>query len=320
MAHEHESSPQVNPTDQHIPHSGRHGYERPLREFDNTSLGEAVDMGLIETPDSPAPLQDPHDKKRRPRTPLIVGGSVLASAVLGYGGYRAIHWNDERGPAYDGRDEPAASAPVTPGETESAEAWSPAELVPDVKDVELTTAEFGADLTVEDHAGVERLVRAWNDRYNEWMMTGATPEAFEQRDRGVTLSDWVDQINEPVDKAYIGALFAPDWSDRPRLAEYVDAMIRSHHTFVQANLKTTGGYNDADLEPYDYRADVTSVQTATSLPGQISALYDYELWDNADRNRGGEFLSDGSRSGQTGQVTLQFEQFDGAWKLVYAGR
>lgn len=320
MAHEHESSPQVNPTDQHIPHSGRHGYERPLREFDNTSLGEAVDMGLIETPDSPAPLQDPHDKKRRPRTPLIVGGSVLASAVLGYGGYRAIHWNDERGPAYDGRDDPAASAPVTPGETASAEAWSPAELVPDVKDIELTTAEFGADLTVEDHAGVEKLVRAWNDRYNEWMMTGATPEAFEQRDRGITLSDWVDQINEPVDEAYIEALFAPDWQQRPGLTEYISAVERIHHAQVSVNLKTSGGYNDQDIEPYEAGWTLTSAQTVTSPDHLISVVYHYERWDNAANNRGSELLENGSINGITGQATLQFEQFDGTWKLVYAGR
>lgn len=43
-----------------IPHSGNlppeQGQDLPVQEFDNTSLQEAVDRGLLPTPDSPAPL------------------------------------------------------------------------------------------------------------------------------------------------------------------------------------------------------------------------------------------------------------------------
>lgn len=95
-----------------IPHSGVGGYEQPVNDFDNTSLQDAVDQGLLETPESPAPLVAPQTTETKPsRRRLSVkekAGLALAALGLGVGGtYLATQGGDsnEHTP-----DRPVASA------------------------------------------------------------------------------------------------------------------------------------------------------------------------------------------------------------------
>ena len=102
-----------NRAPEQTPHSGVHHGERPVREFD-TPLPDAVEQGLIQTPDSPASLvSNPAEKKGRWKKPVAVGTLVLAAAAGTFGIGRATSGGNSASP----EAEPTASAPATPGET-----------------------------------------------------------------------------------------------------------------------------------------------------------------------------------------------------------
>lgn len=101
-----------NRAPEQTPHSGVHHGERPVREFD-TPLPDAVEQGLIQTPDSPASLvSDPAEKKGRWKKPVAVGTLVLAAAAGTFGIGRATSGGNSAPP----EAKPTASAPATPGE------------------------------------------------------------------------------------------------------------------------------------------------------------------------------------------------------------
>lgn len=102
-------------TQEQIPHSGVGGYEQPpARQFDNTTLPEAVAQGLIETPTSPAPLMPPAEvemPKRSWKKPAAAGALALTVLAGAFGIGRATSGNDT-----EPRVEPSVGAPANPGE------------------------------------------------------------------------------------------------------------------------------------------------------------------------------------------------------------
>lgn len=116
---EHYPEPNDQGTKSRIPHSGRHGYEQPVQEFDNTSLGEAHERGLILTPDSPAPLLtlDQEDKKTLGwRKPAAAGALVLVAVAGAFGIGKATSGGEANSQP---ETQPSATgAPAVPGETE----------------------------------------------------------------------------------------------------------------------------------------------------------------------------------------------------------
>lgn len=111
-------------TQEQVPHSGVMGYEQPpARQFDNTTLSEAVAQGLIETPTSPEPLMSPTEAPAELESPkrswnqqrMIAAGALgltLAAAAFGIG--KATNGNETNS---EPRTEPSVSAPAVPVET-----------------------------------------------------------------------------------------------------------------------------------------------------------------------------------------------------------
>ena len=82
-----EFTPNENPgsVEEQIPHSGVYGYEKPVTEFDNTTLHEAHEQGLLETPENPSNLVEtpvnPNKKRKLTRKQRITIG--VTAAALG---------------------------------------------------------------------------------------------------------------------------------------------------------------------------------------------------------------------------------------------
>jgi hypothetical protein len=82
-----EFNPNNNPgsVEEQIPHSGVHGYEKPVTEFGSTTLHEAHEQGLLETPENPSPLIEtpinPNKKRKLTRKQRITIG--VTAAALG---------------------------------------------------------------------------------------------------------------------------------------------------------------------------------------------------------------------------------------------
>lgn len=139
----HDQYPQEdNVTKEQIPHSFRHG-ETPHREFDNTPLTDAVEQGLIITPDSPALLM-PEKKNNGWKKPLVVGTAILAAIGGGIGiGAKAMGGNE---PNTESPTEPSVSGPVTPGAGEevilSQAQQERAALAPHAADAAMLESEY----------------------------------------------------------------------------------------------------------------------------------------------------------------------------------
>ena len=117
---EHSSNNPTSSAPEQIQHSGVHGYEKPVREFDKTSLAEATEQGLIETPDTIAPLVGKAEKQDFPTWAKYVIGSVATSIILGGGAvaYQMKRANDFVDGLNDALNNPTASARAVPGEVQ----------------------------------------------------------------------------------------------------------------------------------------------------------------------------------------------------------
>lgn len=83
-------------SDAPVPHSGNLGLEQPVKDFDNTSLEEALSQGLVETPDDPSPIEESepvsniagqsYESNPRGRRWLVpvIGAGLAAAAFLGF--------------------------------------------------------------------------------------------------------------------------------------------------------------------------------------------------------------------------------------------
>lgn len=115
------SNYEPNPSDQSpigekIPHSGVHGFEKPVTEFDKTTLRDAHAQGLIKTPETPASLHQAQEKKDFPTWARYMIGSVAASIVLGGGAvaYQMKRANDFVEDLNKSIDQPVATSTEGP--------------------------------------------------------------------------------------------------------------------------------------------------------------------------------------------------------------
>lgn len=108
-------------TQEQVPHSFRHG-ETPHREFDNTPLPDAVEQGLIITPDSPAILMP--DKNSSGWKKRVVGLTAIVAALAGGIGFgmNATGGNNNN---TEPRADASVSAPANPSETPPVSNFNP---------------------------------------------------------------------------------------------------------------------------------------------------------------------------------------------------
>lgn len=298
MSHEHESpTPENISTDERFPHSGKHGFEKPVREFDKTSLEQAVDVGLINpTPESPAAL--PKEKGKRP---LIIGGSALAAALIAGGAWLGLSGGDK---ADEPKAEPTASAPASPGET------------PATAETPLSTGPV--ELSVEKYQDPETLVRAYVKQEQAWIDAGKDklPATIEDADPYPTNQAAVDYAIGATDDKYVKALFVEDWESNPSLVDYVEERKTMHDSELNLYFLTIPelSQDDADIEPYDGTQEVSAVRELSSSDDERVIEFDWTASDNSALNRGGTYLKN-PVDGTYGTTKLTFANVDGIWKV-----
>ena len=126
-----EKDPQANPneTSIQIPHSGVHGDEFPVKEFDNTTLAEAVDQGKLTTPTGVDFLITPPEKKGFSKKQKLIAGISGAALALGIGaGLKSMNNSDEQVAPVG----PVATAPATAAASETATQTTEATKTPEI--------------------------------------------------------------------------------------------------------------------------------------------------------------------------------------------
>ncbi len=236
---------------------------------------------------------DKNDKKlgwKKPAAAVALLGAVAAGA---FGGMKAMG-GDEK---IDIRPTtPTASAPANPGETEAPQN---------------TGSEYApVELTVERYQDGDALIRAYNAESNKWVMSGVDKQDS---------IDWADPegsirlISQEYDEAYIDALFVSDWQERPQLQEMIATFTSQHEVVLNASIMTTDSTQPEDKEPYEQREDVTMTEVVEATPDQMVVSYRYEMWSNADQNRGDMYIE--NVNGREGGSTVTFLNENGVWKI-----
>jgi len=190
-------------TDTQIPHSGVHGNEFPVTEFDNTSLEDAVDQGMLTTPTSAEALpstwvERQPDKKGFTKKQKLIAGISGAALALGIGaGLKSMNNSDEQVAPVG----PVATAPATAEATKTPEIIAPAGKFSPEALAELTPAQLTERFTIKADTikTPEQYLAAFMERFNA------------QDNAGHTIADYGSYA--AAGKGVFGAAMAEKYAD-----------------------------------------------------------------------------------------------------------
>lgn len=253
-------------TEQQIPHSGNlpeQLREQPVQDFDNTSLPEAVERELLQTPTSPASLpeaQPAPEQTKKGKKGLVIGVSAgLAGAALVAGSIIGLN------AAAGGAEEPEAPVADPKGTTE-------------------VTPEPTASAEPEDKRTPEQIEadRIFNlpkpERWDE--LDAMTLEEFNQqsiearveyatwlnRDASRLAELWHEASNNPLDEVAIGLEVHADNS-----AEEIEASTRQlMRGAVSGHFQSTS--TDIEIPYYDVLQRKKMLSGAYLEPGNSAAV------------------------------------------------
>lgn len=307
--HENEPSPAHQPehvTSEQIPHSGVHHDERPVSEFDNTTLPEAVERGLVSPiPDTAAGLEStdstiPTERKSRKRfviggAAFLAGAAVVAGSVMGIS---ALNNAPEK-------SEHETSAPSDPSESPEAP-WSPEVTVKDLEIPAGLSAEATGKLIIErfdawQNAGTD------NKRVLDDFMAYNGPTA-----------DFVHSVTDQYAAPYADALYVDGWQSHVDLAKERDFYVDLNTGVLNLNLVTSDPSN-GDEEPFQRSLTFDAAREVSSDGGSRVLQIDYTESNNADKNRVGEKF-DTEKIGEFGERkgtwTITLVTIDGVEKIA----
>jgi hypothetical protein len=312
--HENESSPSNQPdhiTAEQIPHSGIHHDERPVDEFDHTSLPEAVERGLVNpTPDTAAelePAEQASSTEKKSHKKLVIGGAaflagaaVIAGSVIGLKAAGDAPKNTPPAP------DPKATS-QTPEATPTA--------APEVLTV--ASLEIPAGLTPEQLG--QTLVA---DRLSAWAMAGSIPDVQNQ---------WLDYVSSGKGSTgafvdgqvatngafFAEALFVPGFKSDALLTDQVSGWTKQNATLLEDWLLTYNSHDPKDLEPFNDYFTVESTTVVSQTTDSITLAIAATDHNNAAQNRIGSQYDPGAVAldGYKFVMTVTLTSVGGAEKI-----
>lgn len=277
-------------TSEQIPHSGVHGYETPVTEFDKTSLKDAHDQGLLTVPENPGTLTS-KDKKVSPfKKAGVALGSLAAVVALGIGAKSALG-----GESTESQSTTGNSAPANAGETEKAE----------------QAFEFGIP-AAEFQNNPEALVQEYYNQINALRIAGATEQAAKS-DRAYEISkeEFVNEFSAPIDADFAEALLIDNWQSNPDLAEYFTTEFEIANRTRELRILSFGGGTNA-IEQYEREKVMTSAE-GTLDPLTTSSRYTER--DNAEMTIVKDNLDGQDVNTMGGGETITWVNVDGQLKI-----
>lgn len=190
---------------------------------------------------------------------------------------------------------------------------SPAKEILTVKSLEVD-ASLISDPELLSKTFVDKLL-------TEWWNAGATPDNANAAYDFGSLPIYAKKIAAEYDKIFIEAILIEDWESNPRLVDFVNRTTTIHYQVLTAYFATSslGGYLDPDDKvPYLRGSKCTKVDSFTSPKnGSITIQTTENDYDNADENRIGEGLSDGTKvnSNSIAHPTTIYDTVDGKLKI-----
>jgi hypothetical protein len=307
--HENEPSPSNQPehlTSEQIPHSGIHYDERPVDEFDHTSLPDAVERGLVNPmPDTPAGLEQTESTEKKSHKKLVIGGAAfLAGAAVIAGSVIGLK-------AAGDAPKNALPAPDPKATSHTPEATPTAQ--PEVLTVQ--SAEIPAGLTPE------QLGTTLIDRLSSWDMAGATAANrdayFAEGAKTGNANTYATQVSESNGDIYAEALFGPNWQSVPILATYVPNEKIANADIIELWFKTSSGTSGLDTSPFRNWDTVDSVTVVSQNATSVTEHIDVTSNNNAGQGNRAETLAPGTaaQNGEKFVVKATFTTVGGVEKI-----
>ena len=300
-----------------VPHSGVHGYERPVDEFDNTTLAEAHEQGLLTTPDTAARLageaqvdtqtttvpprqvgERRNTKESLPwykKTVTKITGTVLGLVGVGVGVAVATQGSDN-------------TAPVTPEQTNSAPADGETPANNETSPEEITVQPLSSETYTTPDQVVSGL---FDERWSEWINAGANPETAEtiKSDPVKSSLDHARLIAAEYRDPYVNALFTSDALKNPFVLETIQDNVAAQASTIDVYYSTRN-----DSEPYRRWIEVTSKNLISNDADSFIIEVRYVERDNAINNGAGEGFVE-SVDGFQGGYTVQGVKTNDGWKV-----
>jgi hypothetical protein len=301
-------------SEQPVPHSGNLPdalRERPVNDFDNTTLPEAFEQGRLPTPDSPAPLIDHHASPKRRRGLVIglgvgaAGLAVAAGAVFGVNSLNAAPKSD-----------PTAGAPANPSDTApspSGEASPDAATNREALPITTEAYEISGDLSPE-----QAVTTFVNDRLSPWSMAGATEETVSGYVSAGGSSDYIRAVAAKNADVIADALFMPGWKFDDKLRDYVAFEQQNNAGALEMWVLTSGSALPQDREPYTRSVTVDDVAVKSAEGNSAVLSVDVTEHDNADQNTVDERITRTAAQvieGKKSTGTIAIQKFESTWRV-----
>lgn len=287
--------------------------EVPVNEFDNTPLQDAVDRGLVGTPDfiptesnyTPrTDLEASSEKKRFTKKQKIIAALSGVALLAGIGG--SIAASNMNGPDKS----PVAEAPADPTEAQAEpETPSESETPASPEAITVESLEISNTLTPEQLGTL-----FVEERLSAWDSMGTTEDTLEAY---ITSGGDVNVIDETAAKnaeLMAEALLVPNWKDIPALAYFVDANTQANESSIELWMKTSD--TNRNEEPYKRWIESESVTSFTEDNGTLTITIDATSRNNVDKNRAGE-IDPATLDHKNEPVTIvvAFQDIDGKYKM-----
>lgn len=237
------------------------------------------------------------------RKKMVAAGAVaaVATGVVGVVAAGALGGSDNEAPN-NSNDTHNSGMPF--GVDTNSEPWTIESLTPEVSKLEIG---------VEQNPGGEQPVRGFAENTSDWMMAGATPEIVDTDEfYAMSIDEYVDFIAEPIDEAYIKAMFVDGWKNNENLRTYIEGIKSDHRIFLKGYIATV---LSKDAEPYQYYSSVTSVSVEFASSEQMISSYSYVDHDNFNENNAHKYIAE-SQEGVTGGSTVTQVNQNGVWKAA----
>ncbi len=299
-------------TEQTFPHSGGRNVpeslrESPVREFDKTSMQEAIDMGHLGVPTSPSaiaealPVNPTPEKKSRKK--LLIGASaglagmaIAASAVIGIN-------MSTKGDASPSNPETPKTDPK--GTTEViTEPSTPEEYRAAYESSILRGEELTEHFRIPAGLSDEELAETIMDRVDEWENYGANKELslwLNNRDLSETapsLQELVDEVSRENREAIEDALFTNDLTE---VLPFVERLERTNSSVLGFFKQTSG-----DTEAYRTWSKITTISGIAMDESTRRIDISFTSHANTDKNRAVELGQSSARNVESSSGTLSF--------------
>lgn len=325
--------------EEQVPHSGVYHGEKPVKDFDNTNLAEAVDQGLITVPDNVSLIEanpadvppivpptytteqsssKPERKKPGLGTKIGVGAAALVVGVGGYFGVQAVNAGNNTPPEKNPDDNSQVEEePGTDNETKPNTNEIPASIAEVINNPKRVTAEQIAAMSPEELKEFTTIT----------VEEAPTPEALAEQyitildsfySAGRTIEEVTPFLNEGAG-VYENAMinkYETAYNENLYTNISIDGLTKGHELALNAYLMSIYGVDEP--KPYDIALKYEGMEIVDDKQPLMTVLdINYRIADNIEQSTASDVIKR-KNTDETRTQRVTFVELGGAYHITDA--